>query len=98
MKYQQGDHEVSDANSQCDLSTEFYEQLLFEEKQRLDLLNEELCLKVSQITELTTTFNETKSNFDAEVTSLKQHISILKVLSHLKKSIKVNYTSSCLCL
>ena len=84
MKYQQGDHKVSDANSQCDLSTEFYEKLVYEEKQRLDLLNEELCLKVSQITELTTTFNETKSNFDAEVTSLKQHISILKVLSHFK--------------
>ncbi|XP_046643034.1 GRIP1-associated protein 1-like [Daphnia pulicaria] len=79
VKYQQGDHEVSDANSQCDLSTEFYEKLLFEEKQRFDLLNEELCLKTSQITELTTTLNETKSNLDAEVNGLKRNISILQM-------------------
>jgi hypothetical protein len=83
VKYQQGDHEVSDANSQCDLSTEFYEKLLFEEKQRFDLLNEELCLKTSQITELTTTLNETKSNLDAEVNGLKRNISILQVLSYI---------------
>ncbi len=75
---------MSDANSQCDLSTEFYEKLLFEEKQRFDLLNEELCLKVSQMTELTTTLNETKSNLDAEVNGLKENILILQVLSHLK--------------
>jgi hypothetical protein len=74
---------VSDANSQCDLSTEFYEKLLFEEKQRFDLLNEELCLKTSQITELTTTLNETKSNLDAEVNGLKRNISILQVLSYI---------------
>jgi hypothetical protein len=76
---------VSDANSQCDLSTEFYEKLLFEEKQRFDLLNEELCLKTSQITELTTTLNETKSNLDAEVNGLKRNISILQVLSYILK-------------
>ncbi|EFX77167.1 hypothetical protein DAPPUDRAFT_225784 [Daphnia pulex] len=79
VKYQQGDHEVSDANSQCDLSTEFYEKILFKEKQRFDLLNEELCLKTSQITELTTTLNETKSNLDAEVNGLKRNISILQM-------------------
>lgn len=76
---------MSDANSQCDLSTEFYEKLLFEEKQRFDLLNEELCLKTSQITELTTTLNETKSNLDAEVNGLKRNISILQVLSYILK-------------
>ncbi|XP_046449997.1 GRIP1-associated protein 1-like [Daphnia pulex] len=94
VKYQQGDHEVSDANSQCDLSTEFYEKLLFEEKQRFDLLNEELCLKTSQITELTTSLNETKSNLDAEVNGLKRNISILQMeadkVEHLTQQLKSN--------
>ncbi len=70
---------VADAECQCDLSTEFYEKLLSEEKQRHDLLDEELCIKINQISELTTTLKETKSNLDAEVTSLKDKMSLLQV-------------------
>ena len=76
---------MSDANSQCDLSTEYYEKLLLEEKQRFDLLNEELCKNANQMTELITTLNETKSELNAEVTCLKINISILQVSSHEKK-------------
>lgn len=84
MKYQQGGREFSDADSQCDLSTEFYEKLLSEEKQRFELLSEELCFKVNQLTDLTATLNEMRSNFDDQVTCLKNEISLLQVSSHVR--------------
>ena len=86
---QDGEHgsKISDAESQCDLTTEFYEKRLSEEKHKYDLLNEELCVKVNLISELTTTLNATKSNLDAEVTCLKDKIFLLQVNSEMTKFI-----------
>lgn len=80
MKSQQGGRELADAYSQCDLSTELYEKLLSEEKQRFELLSEQFCEKVNQMTDLTATLNEMRSNFDAQVMCLKKEISLLQVL------------------
>lgn len=79
VKSQQGGRELADAYSQCDLSTELYEKLLSEEKQRFELLSEQFCEKVNQMTDLTATLNEMRSNFDAQVMCLKKEISLLQI-------------------
>lgn len=78
-RQQQDGPNLLDECCQCDLSTEHYENLLSEEKQRCDQLNHELCIKTNQVTELTTTLNDTRSNCEAEATCLKDKISILQV-------------------
>lgn len=78
-RQQQDGPNLLDGSCQCDLSTEHYEKLLSEEKERFELLNHELCIKANQVTELSSTLNDTKSNCDAEVTCLKDKISVLQV-------------------
>ncbi|XP_057370386.1 GRIP1-associated protein 1-like [Daphnia carinata] len=79
VKSQQGGRELSDSYSQCDLSRELYEKLLSEEKQRFELLNEQFCVKVNQMTDLTATLNEMRASFDAQVMCLKKEISLLQI-------------------
>ena len=69
----------ADANCQCDLSTEHYESLLKEEKQRGDSLKEEILEKTAEIAKLTAQLNDSQSAFDKEVDSLRNQLSELQV-------------------
>lgn len=68
-----------DQECQCDLSTEYFEKLINEEKERSESLCSELSSKLNEIMELKAIGDELRESSSNEIRSLKEQQDILQV-------------------